>query len=216
MNRVAARPITVAYQGGPGANGERAIAAHWKGAATPVSMRSFDALITTVADGIADYGVVPVWNSTIGEVRDATEALVRAGERIHQVTELLLPVGHALIGLPGARIEELRAVGSHHAALDQCRNFLRRHPHLYPVAAWDTAGAARQLAELAAGSGADQWVTPWHSGLADGRADALAVIANRDVAAPLGLAILADEIQDQADNRTRFVVIQSRRASWRW
>lgn len=208
--------ITVAFQGCTGANGERAIVAHWHGAATALSMRSFPALVTAVADGMADFGVVPVWNSTIGDVEDACAALARAGDRVEQVGELSLPVCHALLALPGVRIDDLCAIGSHPAALDQCSRFFTEHPAITPVPAWDTAGAARDLARFAAGGEPDAWVQPWHAAVTAASPETLGVIANASLAAPLGLDVLAEDIQDDPANVTRFAVVQPRRRPWRW
>lgn len=217
--------ISVAYQGLPGANGERAITAHWQGAAHPVPLRSFTAVAAAVADGAVDFGVIPTWNSTIGVVRSACEALEGAYACVEEVEHVTVPVRHALLALPGTQIDAVRAVGSHPAALGQCRRFLSAHSALVAVPAWDTAGAATELAALAeastgvhsiAGAAVPESDAPWHAIVPDAAADQLAVIADAGVAALLGLSVLATDIQDDPDNRTRFAIVRARSAAWRW
>lgn len=210
--------VTVGYQGAPGANGERAIAAHWRGDARPLAMRSFPLLLDAVADGALDYGVVPVWNSAIGEVHEACTALENLDDRVEQIVHVTIAVRHALLALPGVSLSAVRAVGSHPAALAQCQAFITAHAPITPVAAWDTAGAAAELAALArdADAEADAAVTPWHAGLIDAAPARLAAIANAELAAPLGLVVLAHDIHDDPDNRTRFAVVRARAGAWLW
>lgn len=205
----------VAYQGAPGAYGEAAIAMHWGAGAEPVPSRTFAALLAAVADGEADFGVVPVWNTTIGAVSEACDALGAAGDRVEWFDEVTVPVRHALLGLPGAAIASLRAVGSHPAALAQCTRFLAAHPHVSPVPAWDTAGAAAELAALARRDSRKTRDATWVGALPDVRLDAIAVVAAAPVAALVGLVVLADGIQDDPRNVTRFAVTRAREAAWR-
>lgn len=218
----------VAYQGGPGANGEAAVHTHWNGRARAVPVRSFPALVDAVADGGVEFGVVPVWNSTIGPVREACDALAQAGERVVQVGEVTLPVRHALLALPGTSLAQLRAVGSHRAALAQCGRWLRSHGHVEPVVAWDTAGAARELSALRSALDAlmaegartglqdELGTSPWYSAVPAATPRTLGVIANPAVAGRYGLAVLAEDIQDDPHNATRFAVVRTREGAWAW
>ena len=209
---------TVAYQGGPGANGEAAIATWWNGSARPVPVRTFAALVAAVADGGVDFGVVPVWNSAIGEVRDGCTALASQAARLAPVGEVTIAVRHALLALPGASLGTLRAVGSHAAALAQCGRFLARHPALTPVDAWDTAGAALELAALAGHRELTSPAghAPWYVAAPVTHGESLAVIANRALAERCGLEVLAEDIQDDAGNATRFAVVRAREAACAW
>ena len=213
-----ARTMTVAYQGSPGANGEAASASWWNGSARPVPVRTFGALVAAVADGGVDFGVVPVWNSAIGEVREGCSALALQAARLAPVGEVTIAVRHALLALPGVSIDALRAVGSHAAALAQSGRFLARQPPLTPVDAWDTAGAALELAALGplreiVPQPAD---APWYAAAPDARGESLAVIANRALAERCGLTVLADDIQDDAGNATRFAIVRGREAACAW
>jgi prephenate dehydratase len=93
----------VAYQGEPGAYGELAIMRQWGGEATPVSATTFPETLSLLGRGGADYAVIPVWNSTIGEILDTTLLLTHHASRVETVAELTVPVVHCLLGLPAPR-----------------------------------------------------------------------------------------------------------------
>jgi len=99
-----------------------------------------------------------------------------------------LPIRHCLLALPGTDHRELRTVWSHNQALGQCRNFLARN-HLDPEPYYDTAGAAKALAE--------------------NRPKGVAAIASKFAADLYGLDIIKEDIQDSPHNRTRFFLIAS-------
>lgn len=186
----AQRQIRVAFQGELGAYSDQAIGNYWKEAATPVPATSFEAVVTEVAWGRADYGVIPVWNSVVGDVmagcsavalgRSAAFGLVVAGDT-HVV------VRHQLLVLPGTHLDEIEFVASHPVALAQCRRFLAEHPAIVPRPVYDTAGAARDLA--------------------DHGTRRIAAIAGRLAAERYGLTILKSDIQDIPDNVTHFLVL---------
>ena len=176
---------TVAYQGEPGAFGEEAVIGYF-GAdeATPMPMSTFSAVCAAVEDGSADAGVLPLENSLAGTVGDALDAL--ADGSLSVVGELLLPIRHQLLVLPGAGLANVKRVSSHWQALAQCERFLaRRGWQVVPTA--DTAGAARELA-----SNGDRTA---------------AAIASARAAERYGLEIAARDIQDSSHNVTRFAVL---------
>lgn len=181
----------VAFQGERGAFGEEAIALRWGSAAKPLPQPTFDAVVRAVARGDAAFGVLPLENSIAGRVRTAADALAAAaagpGPRLSVVDEIHLAVRQCVLGFPGTALAAIATVESHPVALAQCGEFLRRHPALRAVAVEDTAGAARAVA--AAG---------------DVRR---AAIAGRSAATRYGLAVLAADVQDRADNVTRFAVV---------
>ena len=217
--RTTARAVaTVAYRGLPGANGEAAVRSRWRGGARPVPVRTLGALAAAVADGGVDFGVVPVWNSTIGAVHEGCAALEAAGARLAPAGEVTVRVRHALLALPGATLAGVRVVGSHAAALAQCGRFLGRGAGMRTVAAWSTAGAAAELATLATPGDAheDDGHAPWFAALSAIAPESIAVVANAALAEPCGLVVLADDIQDEPRNATRFAVVRSREAAWGW
>ena len=174
----------VAYQGEPGAFGEEAVIAYFGDGATPAPMPTFSAVCTAVESRTADAGVLPLENSLAGTVGDALDALADGSLRV--VGELLLPIRHHLLVIPGVALEGVERVSSHWQALAQCERFLDgRGWQVIPAA--DTAGAARQLAE-----GADR------------RSSA---IASSRAADRYGLEIAVADIQDSEHNVTRFAVL---------
>lgn len=175
----------VAYQGEPGAFGEEAIIGYFGADAVEAAPKStFSAVCDAVEYGTADAGVLPLENSLAGTVGDALDALAEGSLTV--VGELLLPIRHQLLVLPGVAIDEVEWVASHWQALSQCERFLAgRGWEIVPAA--DTAGAARELA-------------------ARGDMHAAAVASER-AADEYGLEIAARDIQDSQHNVTRFAIL---------
>ncbi len=175
----------VAYQGEPGAFGEEAVLGYFgEDDVEPVGVPTFSAVCAAVDDGAADAGVLPLENSLAGTVGDALDAL--ASGSLEVVGELLLPIRHQLLALPGVGLDRIEHVASHWQALSQCERFLDARAWTVIPAA-DTAGAARDLAERGDRHGA--------------------AIASRRAAERYGLAVVAADIQDSAHNMTRFAVL---------
>jgi prephenate dehydratase len=128
--------------------------------------------------------MIPIENSIAGRVADIHNLLPSSG--LHIIGETFLPIHFQLLGLPGARLEGLRSVHSHVHALGQCRKIIRRYG-LKPVVAGDTAGSARDVAEAG---------DPTRASLATRLAGEI-----------YGLQILAEDVEDEAHNTTRFVVL---------
>lgn len=175
----------VAYQGVPGANSEIATLGYFGESVEPVPCPSFAALFGEVTAGRTDYGVLPIENSLAGSVIDSYDLLI--SQPIAIVGELYQHVRYQLLALPGVRLEEIRRVYSHPQALAQSADYLRAHPQMAPEAAFDTAGAAKLVADR---------------GLRDA-----AAIAPRLAGVRYGLHALATDIQSHAENYTRMVVI---------
>ncbi len=177
------RLTLAAFQGEPGAFSELAIR-QYDPALVAMPCREFRDVFALVADGAMDLGMVPVENSIEGAVGEVNDLLVETGLRI--VAEVLQPVRHCLLALPGTLPGELKAACSHPQALAQCAGFLARH-HLEPKPFYDTAGAAR-----------------W---LAGERTRSVAAIASSLAAEMYGLEIVTEGIEDHPDNTTRFLVL---------
>lgn len=179
------RPPRVAFQGELGAFSEEAVRAWFAGGAEPVPYREFKEVGEAVAKGAVDFGLLPVENSLAGTVTAAYDVLGRP--ELVVIGEVVRPVRHCLLGPAGAALEDVRRVLSHPVALAQCTRFLSAHPEIEAVAFYDTAGAAKEVAEMG------------HPGLA--------AIAARGAADRYGLDVLAEDIQDRSDNQTRFLVV---------
>lgn len=180
----------VAFQGETGAFSETAAEELVPAPRTMLPCATFDAVVRAVVDGIADFGVLPVENTIAGVVHAAHDAM-KPFASIERVREHTLPVQMALLGLAGASVSSIREVLSHAVALKQCTRFLARHPEIRVVEAHDTAGAARMVAVR--------------------RDPAVAAIAATWAAAHYGLSVIAEGIQDRADNATRFVLVRRRK-----
>ena len=180
---------TVAYQGEPGAFGEEAIIGYFGAdAVEPCPMSTFSAVCDAVEFGTADAGVLPLENSLAGTVGDALDALAEGSLTV--VGELLPPIRHQLLVLPGVDLDDVEWVASHWQALSQCERFLAR--------ARLGGRAGRRHCGCGARAGA--------------RATAhAAAIASERAAERYGLEIAARDIQDSPHNVTRFAVLAALR-----
>lgn len=203
----------VAYQGEPGAFGELAITQEWAGQATALGTPTFADAFASLGRGDTDYAAIPVWNSTIGDIPDTTLLLGHHASRVEVISERTIPVEHCLLGVPGTVFIKVRHVGSHPTALAQCQRLFASRRQLQPCVAHDTAGAARELAALggtipASPAALRPTTPPWFEPYRPVDPRTLAVIAGAGVARRYGLVILAESVQDNAGNATRFVIIK--------
>lgn len=175
----------VAFQGERGAFSEEAALQHF-GPADVLPRRSLREVFETVAEGEADAGVVPVENSEAGSINDTYDLLLQFHHALRITGEVTLRVSHCLLGIPGASLRQVRKVYSHPQALAQCEVFLRQLG-VEVVPYYDTAGSAQMLAQ-------------------QGAADC-AAIASRRAAELYGLVVLAEEIQTNPMNYTRFLSV---------
>ena len=181
-----ARP-RIAFQGALGAFSEDAIRVFWGPDTIPVPCESFTTMLAAVKAGAADGAVLPVENMSIGPITSALDALddFSVGLNIGGTTEVL--VVHSLIGVQGASLEGVKLITSHPVALEQCRRFLQAFgARTEPF--YDTAGAAKMVSEK--------------------KDMSIAAVAGHSAALRYGLTVLADAIQDEPDNWTRFVRIE--------
>jgi len=178
-------PARIAFQGELGAFSEEAIRNIDPGA-TPVPCRDFIDVAQAVESGEADTGMLPIENTLAGSVVGSYDALTACAS-LHVIAETVVEIHHCVLGIRGAALDRLATVESHPVALAQCTRWLRAHPSISARAAYDTAGAARDVAARG-----------------DVRA---AAIAGRGAAGRYGLEILAANIEDRSDNQTRFLMV---------
>jgi len=176
--------MRIAYQGEPGAFSEAA-ARLVDATAELLPCRSFEAVFEVVENGAAPYGAVPIENSIGGSIHRNYDLLL--AHRLSIVGEVQVPVVHHLLARPGVTLERVRRVYSHPQGLAQCERFLRTLPGVELVAAYDTAGSAKLIADEAL--------------------DDSAAIASARAGEIFGLAPLASSVQDFDDNVTRFLII---------
>ena len=174
----------IAFQGSPGANSHRA-ATEARPDALPLPCFSFEDALDAVKDGRAGLAIIPIENSQHGRVADIHFLLPESG--LHIVGEYFMPIHHALMACrPEDPAQPFTAAYSHPQALGQSRRFLRQRG-IVPLNYVDTAGAAAFVAELGD--------------------PATAAIAPAIAAELYGLTIIARNVEDSADNMTRFVIL---------
>src|SRR5467141_3710264 len=188
------KTMRVAFQGEPGAFSEEAAIQLLGGAITTVPRAMFEAAFTAIAEGAADALLAPVENSLAGSVVRVFDLLMES--RLTIVAETILPIEMQLIAAPGASFADIRSVASHPMALAQCERFFAAHPEWKRVPAEDTAGSVREA--LARGDKSS------------------AAIAGRRAAEHYHGVILAESIQDNAENFTRFVLLLPENAAPAW
>lgn len=174
---------TIGFQGEHGAYSEVASRALRPDDAM-IPCREFNNVFDSVESGLFDFGIVPVENTLGGLVGPVNSILIYTNLKI--VAAIDMPVRHCLLCPPGSDHRELRSAWSHSQALSQCRHFLHRN-HLDPVPYFDTAGAAKAVAES--------------------RPKGVAAIASRFCADLYDLEIIKEDIQDSPHNRTRFFLL---------
>ena len=134
----------VAFQGEHGAYSEEAIHRQFGEDTETLPCETFAAVFEAIQRGKATHGIVPVENALTGTVPQIYDLLMEYDFRAQ--AEILLPIEHHLLAPPGTTLEDIRRVKSHPQALAQCADTLRRRGW-EPVATYDTAGAARELAQ---------------------------------------------------------------------
>jgi prephenate dehydratase len=179
--------LKVAFQGEPGANSDIAAREVYPGC-EPMPCATFEDALAAVQTGKADLGMIPIENSIAGRVADIHHLLPHA--KLYIVGEHFLPIHFNLMAPKGATLKTVKAVESHIHALGQCRRFIRKHGYKAVIAA-DTAGAARHISET-------DDVTR-------------AALAPRLAAKIYGLKVLAENVEDEAHNTTRFVILSRER-----
>jgi chorismate mutase / prephenate dehydratase len=179
------RPITVAYLGPKGTFSERAALKHFGLAADALPAPSIDEVFRAVESGSADFGIVPVENSTEGAVGRSLDLMPQTPMKV--CGEVIVRIHHHLMAkMAPKEFADIRRVFSHGQSLAQCHEWLNANlPHVERVAVSSNAEAARRAAEEA-GS---------------------AAVAGEMAAEHYGLKILASNIEDEPNNTTRFLIL---------
>ena len=175
--------MKVAYQGEPGAFSHEACRTFLPDY-EPVRKRSFADVFDAVAAGEAERGVLPEENVAAGVVPEVRDLLAR--NRLPVLARHVLPIHMHLLAVPGTGFADIRTIVSHPIALAQCATQLKALG-IGTEESLNTAGAAKALAEAGDRT--------------------RAVLASETAAQTYGLAILKRDLQDRADNATRFVVL---------
>lgn len=177
--------IKVAFQGERGAFSERAAHRLLGTDIETIPRQTFDDIFDAVVAGQADCCVAPIENSLAGSIHRNYDLLLESQLTI--AAETNLRIAHSLIAPPEVAIEKIRRVYSHPVALAQCTRLFKEHGFMEPAATHDTAGAVRLVMER-------------------GRNDE-AAIASTDAAKIYGARVLRENIEDNAQNYTRFLLL---------
>ncbi|HEU4521579.1 MAG TPA: prephenate dehydratase [Thermoanaerobaculia bacterium] len=178
-------PAIIAFQGERGAFSEAACRELLGPDVELLPCHTFDDVFGAVKSGAAAGAVIPIENSLAGSVLRNYELLGPAGLEI--VGEVLLRIRLSVLAAPGVKLESVRRMLSHPVALAQCQRFLAARPDIEAVATHDTAGSVRMVLE-------------------HGRRDE-AAIAGASSAEVYGATVLAENIEDHAENYTRFLLL---------
>ena len=147
--------------------------------------KNFDAVFHAIEQGLCQYGILPIENSTAGSVKKVYDLMIRHNFSI--VRTFRLKIDHNLLANPGTNLENVKEIYSHEQAINQCSDFLKNHSGIQIIPVENTAVAANMVAQ-------------------SGRTD-VAAIASHACEELYGLKSLADSIQDKGNNRTRFICI---------
>ena len=183
------KDIRVVFQGVEGSYSHAAMQAYFGKDIRYFHVQRFREAMEVIAEGSADYAVLPIENSTAGIVTDNFDLLVDFENYI--VAEQIIPVEHVLMAAPGTKTGDIRRVYSHPQALSQCEGLFDRHRDWQPESFANTALAARKVAE-------------------DARPDQ-AAIGSAFAAQLFGLDILEKHVNDLEENATRFMIVTNQR-----
>ena len=147
--------------------------------------KNFDAIFNAIEQGLCQYGILPIENSTAGSVKKVYDLMIHHNFSI--VRTFRLKIDHNLLVNPGTSLENIQEIYSHEQAINQCTEFLKRFPNVKIIPVENTAVAAEMVAK-------------------SGRKD-IAALSSRACEELYGLQCLASSVQDEGNNRTRFICI---------
>ncbi len=181
--------FNVVYFGTEGSYTEQATQEYFGETVNRFSAETFRDVMAAVKEGRADYGVLPIENTTTGGITDSYDLLVEFDNYI--IAEHILKVNQALLGLPGTSLSELKSVYSHPQGLLQSRKYLENYPNIKTIECSSTAAAAKKVF-------IDQDKTQ-------------AAVAGIQAAKTYHLEVLASNINHEQGNSTRFIIITNKK-----
>ncbi len=180
--------IKCAYSGKKGAYAEQAISRYFDTEAEAVTVNSFREIFQSVVDGSVDFGMVPIENTLAGSVYQNYDNLTDFSD-VEIVGAVRLRIQHALLGVKGSKLSDIKTIYSHPQAITQCSKFISSLNNCNIVESVSTATAAQMVSSLKDKSNA--------------------AIASAINASYYKMDVLQDDIEDDPENFTRFVIIKS-------
>lgn len=147
--------------------------------------KNFDGVFNAIEQGLCQYGILPIENSTAGSVKKVYDLMIHHNFSI--VRTIRLKIDHNLLANPGTKKEDVRRIYSHEQAINQCAEFLKQFPNAEIIPVENTAVAAELVSK-------------------SGRCD-VAALSSRACEELYGLDCLEASVQDEGNNRTRFICI---------
>ncbi len=185
VDKLEKEQVRVVYQGVEGAYAQQAMFAFFGEGVDHFHVETWRDAMDAIAEGMADYAVLPIENSTAGIVNDSYDLLEEYDNYI--VGEQIISVQHALLGTPDAEISDIRTVYSHPQGLMQCKKYLEEHRDWRQIGVLNTAVAAQKVAEE--------------------KDKSQAAIASMLAAKQQGLKVLEQGINRSENNSTRFLIV---------
>jgi prephenate dehydratase len=177
--------MKIAFQGEHGAYSEAAIFEHFGAEPTSTPCTSFEDVFAAVTNSDCDYGLIPIENSLAGSIHRNYDLLLQ--NQLSVIGEHHLRVSHCLIGTPDAQLSGIRKVISHPQALAQCDGYLRSLSGVKIEPVYDTAGSVKIIRDQADPT--------------------IAAVASHRAADIYQMQVLAESIEDNPANYTRFLII---------
>ena len=147
--------------------------------------KNFEGVFTAIEQGLCQYGILPIENSTAGSVKKVYDLMIHHNFSI--VRTLRLKIDHNLLVRPGTKAEDITQIFSHEQAISQCTAFLKKYANAQIIPVENTAIAAEMVAKS--------------------DTNCMAAISSRACEELYGLTCLESSIQDEGNNRTRFICI---------
>lgn len=185
----AGKDTKIAYYGESGSYTEQAMLEYFKGLGSGIPMGTFEEVMNALKKDEADYGVLPIENSSTGTLSDIYDLLAEYDNYI--IGEHVVPIDHNLWGLPQADFSDIKRVYSHRQGFLQCSDFLKQYPYLELVEGGSTSASAKKISM-------DNDITQ-------------AAIASRRAGETYGLKLLKASIHNEDHNQTRFIIISNKR-----
>lgn len=177
--------IRVCYQGVPGAFSEEALVKYFGEDTNRINVDDFEDVFKSLKDGNCDYGILPIENSSTGGVSEVCDLLRKYG--LYIVGEESIKIEQNLLGLKGSSLDDLKEVYSHSQGLGQSSDFLKENKSITPMPYRNTAESAKLISELGDKS--------------------KGAIASKRAAELYGLEVLKENINNNKNNYTRFIII---------